>query len=51
MKALGVRRISLTTDYFDNNSAISFYRSMGYEVMYEFITYPDRRMYRMIKTL
>lgn len=51
IKALGVQRISLTTDYYDNASAIAFYRSMGYKVMYDFITYPDRKMYRLIKTL
>lgn len=51
IKKRGVQRVSLTTDYYDNDSALAFYRSMGYEVMYEFIAYPDRKMYRLIKTL
>lgn len=44
-------RISLTTDYFDNEKAIGFYHSLGYADYYEFITYPDRKMWRMIKEL
>ncbi len=47
----GIRRLSLTTDYYNNDSTLAFYRSMGYEVMYVFIAYPDRKMYRMIKKL
>jgi len=47
----GVDRLSLTTDYYDNDSAIRFYRSMGYETFYEFVTYPNRKMYRLIKKL
>nr|MCY2674084.1 GNAT family N-acetyltransferase [Bacteroides fragilis] len=47
----GCGRISLTTDCHDNTKAIKFYKSMGYEVYYEFITYPNRKMYRMIKLL
>ena len=43
--------LSLTTDYYDNNGAISFYKSLGFETWYDFITYPDRRMYRMRKAL
>lgn len=51
MKEEGVKRISLTTDYNNNDQAIGFYRSMGYETLYEFVTYPNRKMYRLIKTL
>ena len=47
----GIERLSLTTDYYDNEKAIGFYKSLQYRVMYDFITYPNRRMYRMIKTL
>lgn len=43
--------ISLTTDYYDNDKAIGFYHSLGYKDYYDFITYPERRMWRMIKTL
>lgn len=51
MKAEGVERISLTTDYVNNEKAVGFYLSMGYETLYEFVTYPDRKMYRLIKIL
>lgn len=46
-----VMRISLTTDFCDNKKAIGFYKSLGYNPMYEFVSYPDRKMYRMIKNL
>ena len=51
MKAEGVEKISLTTDFYNNDSAIAFYRTMGYQTLYEFITYPNRKMYRYIKFL
>ena len=43
--------ISLTTDYYNNEKTISFYHSLGYKDFYDFITYPNRRMWRMIKQL
>ena len=43
--------ISLTTDYYNNEKTIGFYHSLGYQDYYEFMTYPDRRMWRMIKDL
>ncbi len=51
MKSEGVQRVSLTTDFYDNEQAVGFYHSMGYETLYEFVTYPNRKMYRLIKTL
>lgn len=45
------KKLSLTTDYSDNDKAIGFYHALGYEEWYDFITYPQRRMFRMIKTL
>lgn len=51
MKVSGVKRVSLTTDYDHNEQALGFYHSMGYETFYEFMTYPNRKMYRLIKTL
>ena len=51
MKENGVNRISLTTDFYNNESAIRFYHSVGYETFYEFVTYPNRKMYRLIKIL
>lgn len=49
--AMHNRIISLTTDYYNNEKTIGFYHSMGYQDFYEFVTYPDRRMWRMIKSL
>lgn len=51
MKKEGVIYVSLTTDYYNNNKAVGFYNSMGYKTLYEFITYPNRKMYRLIKKL
>ena len=51
MKSEGVMRVSLTTDFYNNDQAVGFYHSMGYETLYEFVTYPNRKMYRLIKTL
>lgn len=44
-------QISLTTDYYNNEKTIGFYHSLGYNEWYDFVTYPNRRMYRMIKEL
>ena len=51
LKKDGIEKVSLTTDFYNNNSAIAFYRKMGYQTLYEFTTYPNRRMYRLIKLL
>ena len=51
MEEEGVKRVSLTTDYDNNEQVIGFYHSMGYKILYEFVTYPNRKMYRLIKTL
>lgn len=44
-------RVSLTTDYYNNEKTIGFYHSLGYKDFYEFVTYPERRMWRLIKDL
>lgn len=44
-------KISLTTDYYDNEKTIAFYRALGYKKFYDFMTYPNRKMWRMIKEL
>ena len=44
-------RISLTTDFNNNEKTIGFYRSLGYQDYYDFVTYPERRMWRLIKEL
>lgn len=51
IKVLRANRFSLTTDYFDNESTIAFYKKCGYKIMYEFTAYPKRKMLRMIKEL
>lgn len=51
VKARGGKKLSLTTDFNDNEKAIGFYKSLGYEPWYDFVTYPNRRMYRLIKEL
>lgn len=51
VKSLSANRFSLTTDYYNNDSTITFYKRCGYKVMYEFTAYPNRKMLRMIKTL
>lgn len=43
--------ITLTTDYYDNEKSINFYKNIGYSIFYEFIAYPNRKMYRMNKIL
>lgn len=50
-KQMGIEKLSLTTDYNDNESTIAFYKKCGYQVLYEFTAYPDRKMLRMIKEL
>ena len=47
----GSKKIALTTDFNMNDDVIAFYRKTGYEVFYEFITYPTRKMYKLIKEL
>lgn len=51
MKSKGCQKLSLTTDYNNNEKAIGFYNSLGYTKFYDFIAYPDRKMYRMIKSI
>lgn len=51
VKSRGSKEISLTTDYDDNEKAVGFYNSLGYEPWYDFVTYPNRRMFRLIKQL
>lgn len=43
------KRISLTTDCYNNENVLQFYKKLGYEVFYDFLTYPNRKMIKMIK--
>nr|WP_285270369.1 GNAT family N-acetyltransferase [Kaistella sp. Ran72] len=43
--------ISLTTDFDDNDKAITFYKNAGYEVSEVFESYARRKMYRFTKRI
>lgn len=47
----GCVKISLTTDAENNENVFEFYKRSGYNIFYQFITYPNRIMYKMIKEL
>lgn len=51
MSEVGVKRLSLTTDFEENEKTLRFYSSIGFKKLYEFVAYPRRRMYRLIKEL
>lgn len=51
LRRRGIMRLSLTTDHDDNEATLAFYTKRGFKSMYEFITYPNRKMYRLIKEL
>lgn len=46
-----VSKITLTTDYFNNDYVIQFYKNKGFIIYYDFYTYPNRRMYKLIKDI
>jgi ribosomal protein S18 acetylase RimI-like enzyme len=47
----GCKKVALTTDCNNNEPVISFYKRSGYELFYEFTTYPNRKMYKLIKDI
>lgn len=49
IKEHGAYRVSLTTDYYENENTLTAYKAWGFSVLYDFTVYPDRRMYRLIK--
>ena len=51
LKEKGVTRLSLTTDFYNNDNTLRAYKAWGFGVLYEFLTYPNRKMYRLIKTI
>lgn len=51
LRERGSNLVSLTTDYYDNDSVVGFYIKSGYTIENDFVAYPERRMYRMIKHL
>ena len=51
LKKDGIRRLSLTTDVENNENTLAFYSKAGFKEMYMFVTYPQRKMHRLIKDL
>jgi ribosomal protein S18 acetylase RimI-like enzyme len=47
----GCTSMALTTDFNDNDKVLAFYKSTGYKIYSEFITYPNRKMLKFIKQL
>lgn len=47
----GVNTITLTTDADSNDNVLKFYKKAGYTVYYDFITFPNRKMLKLIKEL
>lgn len=46
-----IENLSLTTDFYNNESTIAFYKKCGYNELYEFTAYPNRKMLRLIKRI
>lgn len=51
LRSHNCKKVALTTDYVDNSYAINFYNKLGYEVYYDFVAYPNRRMFKLIKNI
>jgi len=51
VKKKGVNTITLTTDADSNDSVLRFYKKSGYTVYYDFETFPNRQMLKLIKEL
>jgi ribosomal protein S18 acetylase RimI-like enzyme len=51
VKKKGLRKITLTTDADANENVLIFYKKSGYKVFYDFITYPNRKMFKLIKNI
>jgi len=47
----GIGTITLTTDADSNDSVLRFYKKSGYTVYYDFKTFPNRQMLKLIKEL
>jgi ribosomal protein S18 acetylase RimI-like enzyme len=51
VKRRGEKKLALTTDFENNETVVNFYQKCGYTIFYDFVTYPNRRMFKMIKVL
>lgn len=44
-------KIVLTTDKLNNDAVLGFYQKAGFDIYYDFKTYPNREMYKLISSL
>ncbi|MBA4258957.1 MAG: GNAT family N-acetyltransferase [Chitinophaga sp.] len=51
VKKRGGVNVALTTDKFNNDAVLAFYKKCGYTILYDFKTYPKREMYKLIAIL
>ena len=51
VKERNQKKLCLTTDFDNNDKVIEFYKRSGYKIFYEFLTYPNRKMYKFIKVI
>lgn len=51
LRERGCSVVSLTTDFYNNDEVVGFYLKSGYVITDDFITYPERRMYKMTKKI
>jgi ribosomal protein S18 acetylase RimI-like enzyme len=51
LKQKSIKKITLTTDKNNNDNVLKFYRNFGYDVYYDFISYPKREMCKLKKIL
>ena len=46
-----INTITLTTDADSNENVLKFYKNSGYKIYYNFVTFPNRNMLKLIKKL
>jgi ribosomal protein S18 acetylase RimI-like enzyme len=51
LREKGVNTVTLTTDADSNDSVLRFYKKSGYKVYYDFVTFPERNMLKLIKKI
>ena len=51
LKQKSVKKVTLTTDKKNNDNVLKFYRKFGYNVYYDFVSYPKREMCKLKKIL
>ena len=51
IKKNNIESISLTTDKYNNSNVLKFYDKNNYKIYYEFKSFPNRIMYKLIKKI